>query len=296
MTEQGRAARGTESTADAEGVQGAGSTPFTVLLPVYAGDNPRYLRRAFTSATTDQQLRPTAVVLVQDGPVRPELAREIAAIVKDSQVPVRHLVLPENVRLAAALQAGLQACETEIVARADADDISEPDRFAVQVPMVAAGLDLVGSALAEFDDDEQVVTAVRRRPTDADAIRAYASYHNPFNHPTVVYRRSAVDEAGGYRDMPYMEDYWLFARMLTSGAAVANVAEPLVRYRGGRELYERRGGLRALRSDWRFQRRARALGLTSGPQMVRNLTQRLVYRVMPDGVRRFAYRLVVARR
>ena len=38
----------------------------------------------------------------------------------------------------------------------------------------------------------------------------------PFNHPTVVYRRSAVEAAGGYQDFKQMEDYLLFARMILS--------------------------------------------------------------------------------
>src|SRR5690606_35438140 len=132
----------------------------------------------------------------------------------------------------------------EIVARADADDVCEPERFATQVPMVAAGLDLVGSALAELSHDESVVEAVRRRPTEPEAIRRFATLQNPFNHPSVVYRRSAVLAAGGYQDLPLMEDYWLWARMLVRGASVANVEEALVRYRTGAGLYRRRGGWR----------------------------------------------------
>lgn len=272
------------------------SEPFSLLLPVYAGDRPEHLRRAFVSATSEQTLPPTEVVLVQDGPIPATLAAEIDRLLAESPVPVTRVSLPENQGLAEALQAGLASCAHEIVARADADDICEPDRFAVQVPRIAEGLDLIGSAIAEFGEDESLIEAVRRRPTEASAIRRFAAFHNPFNHPSVVYRRSAVLAAGGYQDMPLMEDYWLFARMIMGGARVANVEQPLVRYRAGSGLYERRGGLRALRSDWRFQRRAHAIGLTTAPQMVRNLAQRFVYRIVPDSVRRWAYRLLVAKR
>ena len=50
-----------------------------------------------------------------------------------------------------------------------------------------------------------------------NAIRRYARLHDPFNHPTVVFRRSAVQAAGGYGDFPMMEDYSLWARMLLAG-------------------------------------------------------------------------------
>ena len=46
--------------------------------------------------------------------------------------------------------AGLAACDHEIVARMDADDVSLPDRFEKQLPVVEAGADIVGSGLLEF--------------------------------------------------------------------------------------------------------------------------------------------------
>ena len=70
-------------------------------------------------------------------------------------------------------------------------------------------------------------------------------FRDPFNHPTVVYRRSAVLAAGGYTDMALMEDYLLFARMVDGRRRPANLAEPLVYYRVGAGAYARRGGPRA---------------------------------------------------
>ena len=48
--------------------------PFSLLVPVYDGDRPDYLRRAFRSAVHDQTVRPDQVIIVRDGPVRTELA------------------------------------------------------------------------------------------------------------------------------------------------------------------------------------------------------------------------------
>ena len=65
----------------------------------------------------------------------------------------------------------------------------------------------------------------------------------------------------GYRELPLLEDYWLFARMIASGARTANLAEALVLYRIGAGSYERRGGLRLLRSELALQRRLRSRGV-----------------------------------
>ena len=44
--------------------------PFSLLVPVYDGDRPDYIRRAMRSAVDDQTVRPDQVVIVRDGPVR----------------------------------------------------------------------------------------------------------------------------------------------------------------------------------------------------------------------------------
>lgn len=263
---------------------------FTVLLPVYAGDSAPFLHRAFRSATTDQNLRPDALVVVQDGPIGALLGDTLADLVRSSPVPVEVVRLPENVGLARSLDVGLRVCPTEIVARVDADDVSLPHRFAVQVPLVRDGLDLVGSAIAEFTDDEERPGLVRVPPLTSVEIAQYARFHDPFNHPSVVYRRSAVTAAGGYRELDRMEDYWLFTRMIAAGARTANLAEPLVLYRVGAGAYRRRGGLRMLRSELELQRRLRADGFTSRAEMARNVVVRGGYRLVPEVLRRSAYR------
>lgn len=269
---------------------------FSVLLPVYHGDHAEFLARAFDAATVEQELRPDEVVIVRDGPVGAEIKAELKAIRARSVVPVTLVKLPENVGLALALEAGLKRCAHEVVARADADDISLPGRFAAQLPVIAAGADLVGTALVEFEDDEHVLGALRVLPTEPDEIARYARFADPFNHPTVVYRRSAVAAAGGYQDLHLMEDYLLFARMIANGARVANLAEPLVKYRTGAGSYARRGGRALLRSEMSLQQTFRREGFTSTPQAVRNVVVRGGYRLVPEAVRRFAYRLLILRR
>lgn len=262
---------------------------FSVLLPVYAGDDAAHLERGFLSATRDQTLRPDEVVVVRDGPVGDDIAAVLARLHELTDVPVTLVPLERNVGLARALEAGLEACKHEIVARADADDISRPERFAVQVPLVADGHDVVGSAIQEFDDDETDPGMVRVPPT-GDEIAAAARFRDPFNHPSVVYRRSAVAAAGGYEHLDLMEDYLLFARMIAAGCRAQNVTEPLVLYRVGAGAYARRGGRRLLASELALQRTLHSEGFVTGPQMVRNVVVRAGYRLVPEGVRKVGYR------
>ncbi|MGQ7295008.1 glycosyltransferase [Quadrisphaera sp. KR29] len=296
-----------------------GQQPFSLLLPVYRRDSPAFLRRAFRSATQLQTRPPAEVVLVRDGPVPPQLAAALDELAATSPVPVVRVDLPANRGLAVALEEGLARCSHELVARMDADDVSLPHRFAVQLPLLDGEVDtcdVVGSALEEFsgddgDDDDrdhddgdgaaprgagEVALAVRTPPAGHDAIAVRARFHSPFNHPTVVYRRSAVARAGGYRDLPLLEDYWLFTRMIATGSKAANVQQPLVRYRVGAGAYARRGGLRLLRSELELQRHLVAEGFTTPAQFARNVLVRGGYRAVPQGLRRLAYRAVFTRR
>jgi glycosyltransferase involved in cell wall biosynthesis len=281
-------------------VAAAGAPPaplqFSLLLSVWAGDRPDYLRQAFISSVHEQTRRPDDVVVVQDGPVPAELSDTIADLTASSPVPVTHVVIEQNRGLGPALDRGLAACLHDVVARMDADDVSVPTRFEVQLPLLEAGADIVGSSLMEFIDDIDHVVLTRVPPMGPMWIRSAARFRDPFNHPTVVYRRARVQEVGGYQSLHLMEDYLLFARMLQAGAEPANVAEPLVYYRVGAGAYERRGGWGLLRSELALQKRFHELGITTRAEYVRNVIIRGGYRLVPEPVRRRAYRRLIAQR
>jgi hypothetical protein len=270
------------------------SEQLSLLLPVWAGDRPDFLDAAFRSSVDAQTRRPDQVVIVRDGPVPDPLVDKLTELAKESPVPVDVVELERNVGLGPALDAGLAACHHEVVARMDADDISLPHRFAVQLPIIEAGADIVGSGLVEFADDPEELGALRAVPTDPEEIRRRARFATPFNHPTVVYRKALVTGVGGYTDFAKMEDYLLWAKLILADARVANVAEPLVKYRVGAGAYARRGGRDLLRAEIALQRRFRQLGFTTRTQFARNLVVRGGYRLVPEGLRRSAYRKVIA--
>lgn len=277
---------------------GSGGAPleFSVLLPIYDGDDAGFFRRAFASVTADQTRPPAEVVIVRDGPLNAALAAAVDETIAASSVPVVDVPLKRNEGLAAALDAGLLACTHEVVARMDADDVSLPDRFKLQLPVIEAGADLVGSALEEFSGAEDNIVAVRRMETDPARIAREARFKDPFNHPSVVYRKSAVAAAGGYRRLDLMEDYWLFARMIASGASVANVEQSLLKYRVSSGAYARRGGIRLLRAELELQARFLGEGFTGPLQFARNVAIRGGYRLVPEPLRRAAYRTLIAAR
>ena len=266
--------------------------PFSLLISVYDGDRPDYLRRALRSAVDEQTVRPDQLIIVRDGPVRDELARCLDEVREASPVPVTLVPLDRQVGLGPALDQGLVASRHDVVARMDADDVAMPHRFEVQLPLMA-NADIVGAGLLEFVTDTDHIVGQRVPPTGPRQIARYARLHDPFNHPTVIYRRQAVVAAGGYGDLPLMEDYALFTRMLLTGARAINVAEPLVFYRVGAAAFKRRGGTGLLYSELRLQRELLRSGFISPAGYLRNVLVRGSYRLVPWWLRRALYRLLV---
>jgi glycosyltransferase involved in cell wall biosynthesis len=267
--------------------------PFALLVAVYDGDQPDHLRRSLRSAVEDQTVPPDQVIIVRDGPVRSEMADCLTEFMTSSPVPVTFVPLEHHGGLGPALDQGLAASDHDIVARMDADDVAMPHRFEVQLPLMEHA-DIIGAGLLEFIADTDDIVGQRIPPTDPQHIARYARLHDPFNHPTVVYRREAVLAAGGYGDLPLMEDYALFARMLRGGARAGNVAEPLVFYRVGKTAFKRRGGAGLLRSELRLQREFLRTGFVSPTGYARNVLVRGGYRLVPWWLRRALYRLLVA--
>lgn len=267
---------------------------FSLLLPVYAGDDASFLRLAFESSVNEQTLPPAEAVIVQDGPVGEALAAELARIERESPIPVRIVKLPMNRGLTRALNDGLEACTHDVVARMDADDVSMPERFAKQWQLMSEGYDLVGTGMTEFETDHSATVSERIPPTGTERIRAHARTHNPFNHPTMMYRRDALERVGNYEPFGKMEDYWLGVRLIASGARVENLVEPLVRYRVGAGAFARRGGWREAKTEWALQRAMREIGFISRGEYLRNVVMKGAYRLMPAGLKRVLFRRFVS--
>jgi glycosyltransferase involved in cell wall biosynthesis len=280
-----------------QGSSRAQAPPFTVLMPLWRGDRPDRLELALRTATLDQQLPPDLLILTVDGPLPAELETVVEQVEAGAYGPARVLRHDAHRGVASALQDGLESSPHDLIARADADDICRPERFALQIPrMDAEGLDLLGSSMREFSDRVAPGTGpLRTRPLTHEEIVRYLPHHSPFHHPSVVLRRSVALAVGGYRDLDLLEDYWLWERMMLGGARMGNLPEVLVDYRVDEALFARRGGWRLFSSDVRLQRRMLLDRVTTPGGFLRNLAVRATYRFAPGWARRIGYRRFVER-
>ena len=172
----------------------------------------------------------------------------------------------------------------------DSDDISRNDRMEKQLKaMKEHNADIVSSNLIEFDGDVSNTTLTRQVPESHKDIVAFAKKRTPFNHPAVMYRKSAVEDSGFYDDYRFFEDYNLWVAMLMKGHKGYNVQENLLYMRAGQDMYKRRGGLGYIKCIFRFNNHLRKIGFISFGAFLKGIFVRIVVSIIPNGLRKTIY-------
>ena len=259
----------------------------SVLLPVAVTSDPDGLHRAHRSIA--EQTTPAAdIILVTNQSLTEDIETAISGLVETHSVS-RHEHFPDTQGLGGVLQAGLERCRAPFVARMDADDIAEPERFAEQLTVLKeTEADIVGSHLAEFHDDPEQPERIRKVPTSHDEIAEWMPWRCPMNHPTTIFDREAVLDVGGYHDFPMMEDWDLWARCLAAGLQFRNLDQTLVRAEVN-NLADHRGGLAYARAEVKMAWKLRDLRIASHRDTLRHLCIRVPPRLIPQRPREVIY-------
>lgn len=268
------------------------SCSFSVAMSVYYKDNAVFFDRALQSITERQTIKPTEIVLVCDGPLNKQLDAVIDKYRK--QYPIfKILRFKDNRGLGNALKLAIENTSNEIVARMDSDDISVPDRFEQQLKFFSnhSEVDIVGGNITEFIGDETNIVGKRIVPTKDSEIKEYMKTRCAFNHVSVMYKKSAVQSAGGYLDWFWNEDYYLWIRMQLNNAVFANTGTVLVNVRVGEEMYQRRGGKKYFQSEYGLQKLMLDNKMISFPIFIVNVGKRvIIQKLLPNRIRGWVFR------
>lgn len=267
---------------------------FSVSMSVYRNDKPEYFKEAVDSVL-NQTVIPTEIVLVVDGPIPNEITRLIETY-QNENLMVKPIWLKENVGHGEARRTGLLHCKYELVALMDSDDISLPYRFEKQLRcfMNDMTLSVVGGQIREFlENDRENYTGVRLVKYTNEGIRKQLEKQCPINQVSVMFRKSSVLEAGGYRDWYNNEDYYLWIRMFMKGCRFKNLKDVLVDVRVGADMYHRRGGVEYFKSEVKLQKFMLANKIITKTQYLLNVAVRLIVQVLsPNWLRGFMFRKI----
>jgi len=266
---------------------------FSVLTSVYKNDKLEFVREALDSLLVHQTLKPFEIVLVQDGPVSEELS-ELLREYEHKYLAVMHIIrLNINGGLGNALRCGVENAKYDIIARMDSDDIAAPMRFEKQMNYLEAHPEcsIVGGQITEFIESPDNIVGKREVPCDNDAIYQYMRSRCALNHPTVMFRKKAVLDAGNYQDWFWNEDYYMWIRMMEQGCVFANLPDVLVNMRSGIDQYGRRGGMKYFKSEIGIKKLMLEKGMITRKEYIVNYIQRFIIQLMlPNSVRGWVFR------
>lgn len=264
------------------------NVPVAVVMSVFARDDAPLVERALESIfRQDYRGGPVRLYLCADGPLLPA----VAAALERQAGRIHRLVRNEvNLGLARSLNRLLDALGDEaFVFRMDSDDFSHAHRISAQVAALEArpDVDILGAAIREVQRDGTVLGTVRY-PVEHAAIRRLIARRNPLAHPTVCFRRSAVQAFRHYPVVGVNQDWALWFECLARGLRFANLDEALMDMTVSDDFFRRRGAKRALEE---FRISCRGIRRLDGwswryafPLM------RLAFRLLPQPLIRAGYR------
>jgi glycosyltransferase involved in cell wall biosynthesis len=188
----------------------------SVVIPAY--NAARFLPRCLESVFA-QTLKPDEVIVVDDGSTdnTAALAEELGA----------RVISQPNGGLSAARNTGIRNASSEWIALLDADDLWAPTKLERQAARIQPDTVLVYTGIRIFDDN-----GIRSENPAIDAISAkkMLRYRNPITPSTVLARREALLQNGGFReDIRACEDWEMWVRLQQLGN-FESVGDPLTNY------------------------------------------------------------------
>lgn len=205
---------------------------YSVLMSVYCKESPINLKESINSMI-NQTIKPDEIIIVEDGPLTDSLYVVIDEYIKKYNNIFNIIKLNENKGLGAALNIGIDACKNELIARMDTDDIAFPNRCEKQLIKFEQNpnLVIVGTQILEFKETVDNIVSKRIVPCSFNEIKRFAKKRSPFNHPTVMYKKSEIVKHKGYSEYGRKEDLDLFLRLVFDNCYSENLDESLLYYR-----------------------------------------------------------------
>jgi glycosyltransferase involved in cell wall biosynthesis len=148
----------------------------------------------------------------------------------------------ENLGLTKSLNKGIKLAEGKYIARMDADDIAEKDRFKEQVEFLEENndIDILG-ALAKDIDEEGNLLGERTVPVTNNEIINILPKLSPMIHPAVMFRKKSLERINFYNEnYRTSQDYEMWFRAKAAGLKFYNLPKCLLRYRVNNNYFERK--------------------------------------------------------
>ena len=269
---------------------------YSVLMSVYKNDLPEHLKMALESIYENQSIKPDEIIIVIDGQVSEDINKVLTDFKKNKEKVVKIIQQEQNKGLGEALKIGSEYCTGDYIFRMDSDDISVFDRFEKQINYLEkhSDIDVLGGNIAEFNYSiEEEDKRLRVCPTSHESIVKMGKKRNPMNHVTVCIKKDALINSGGYKSLLYLEDYYLWLRMIVNNCKLANLNETLVMVRVGNGFEGRRSTKQHV-EGWRTLQDFMRKNLIINPlQSKLNMMYIKIFVLIPPSFKKIIYKFLL---
>ena len=202
----------------------------SILMPVFNAEET--LAECLGSIFL-QTLQDFEIIAVND--FSTDRSVEILRSYHDSRI---HVVDNQNKGIVSALNSGLKLCQSDFVARMDADDVMYAQRLEKQFDVLSNKPDITLCATQARKFPEKIIKRGyieymrwQNACLTRQDIQNQIYIESPFAHPSVMFRKRRVTELGAYRDGEFPEDYELWLRLFHAGESMMKLDEVLVDWR-----------------------------------------------------------------
>lgn len=194
----------------------------SVLLPVYNGGE--YLQTAIDSIL-NQTFSDFEFIIINDAST--DDSEKVILSNTDSRIV--YIKNEQNLGLIKTLNKGLDLCKGEYIARMDQDDIANPTRFEKQNTVLDHNLEIgvCGTWFTFFGTRENTVV---KHPEYHEQIKIATLGYCAIGHPTVMLRKTALQNLRYDEDYQAVEDYEFWSRLVRI-TQFYNIQESLLDYR-----------------------------------------------------------------
>ncbi len=201
--------------------------PISILMSVY--NEPLGWLRASIESILNQTFTEFEFIIVNDNPNR----RDIADLLEQYGIAdgrIRIITNDENLGLTKSLNKAIKAAGGKYIARMDADDVSLPERLALQYEFLEGNDDifLVGGSVEIIDEDGRVRHSAIKRTKHREIVQDMFHGRLAIYHPTIIFRNEGLL----YREQfETAQDYDFYLTLLSANKRFGNLKNILLRYR-----------------------------------------------------------------
>jgi glycosyltransferase involved in cell wall biosynthesis len=202
----------------------------SVLLPVWKVKSD-YLSKSIKSILEQTYTNLELITIYRQN--EEDKDKELEGILDENQDDHRFKKIVTKVKgLSNSLNLGLKNSTGQFIARMDADDISEKNRFDEQINFLKeTKSDLVGSWANSISENDKIIGTIKP-PTEHKEIRRKIMFHNPFLHPSIFFKKDIIKKVGNYNPkFNGAEDYDFYFRIMALNYKVSNIPKFLINLR-----------------------------------------------------------------